>query len=89
MSRKYYFDELYEDLTRAKNVFYNGDFLARILDWGDKNVVDKLVNGVGWLGAPTLAHRSVRLQSRTAPAIRSRHISRNRLIMLVMYLWFL
>ena len=45
--RKYYMDELYEGalVTRA---FYGG--LARALDWGDKAVVDKAVNYVGWMG---------------------------------------
>ena len=44
LSRKYYFDELYEDIL-VRSVFYNG--AARILDWGDKNIVD----WVDWVGA--------------------------------------
>ena len=48
LSRKYYFDEAYEEYVTGRGL-YRG--LARALDWADKSIVDKLVNGIGWLGA--------------------------------------
>jgi NADH-quinone oxidoreductase subunit L len=46
--RKYYFDEVYEDLLVTR-YFYSG--LARSLDWIDRAVIDRVANMVGWLGA--------------------------------------
>ena len=46
--RKYYMDELYEGVI-TRRLFYSG--IARGLDWIDKSVVDRLSNGIGWLGA--------------------------------------
>ena len=48
LSRKYYFDELYEGILVTR-VFYGG--LARATDWADRSIVDRLVNAIGWLGA--------------------------------------
>ena len=48
LSRKYYFDELYEGLLVTR-YFYAG--LARALDWTDRMVIDRAANAIGWLGA--------------------------------------
>ena len=48
LSRKYYFDEAYEDYLVTRT-FYGT--LARGLDWADKSIVDRIANSVGWLGA--------------------------------------
>ena len=48
VSRKYYFDEAYEDRLVTR-FFYGG--LIRALDWIDKAVVDRAANVIGWLGA--------------------------------------
>ncbi len=84
LSRKYYFDELYEDVL-VRRVFYNG--AARILDWGDKNVVDWVADRIGWLGAnvgtPLRQLQTGQLQQYGAA------ISVGILIMLGLYLWFL
>ena len=48
LSRKYYFDEAYE-LYLVTRSLYQG--VARSLDWGDKSIIDRLVNWTGWLGA--------------------------------------
>ena len=84
LSRKYYFDELYEDIL-VRRVFYNG--AARILDWGDKNIVDWVADRVGWLGAnvgtPLRQLQTGQLQQYGAA------ISVGILIMLGLYLWFL
>lgn len=48
LSRKYYFDEAYEDIL-VKRVLYGR--LAWMLDWVDKSIVDHLVNKIGFLGA--------------------------------------
>ena len=48
LSRKYYFDEAYEGYLVSR-AFYG--WFARGLDWGDKYIVDRVVNGIGWLGA--------------------------------------
>ena len=84
LSRKYYFDELYEDVL-VRSVFYNG--AARILDWGDKNVVDWMADRIGWLGAnvgtPLRQLQTGQLQQYGAA------ISVGILIMLGLYLWFL
>ena len=47
LSRKYYFDELYEDLLTTR-VFYRG--LAGALDWFDRCVVDGLVRVIDNFG---------------------------------------
>ena len=84
LSRKYYFDELYEDII-VRRVFYNG--AARILDWGDKNIVDWAADRIGWLGAnvgtPLRQLQTGQLQQYGAA------ISVGILIMLGLYLWFL
>ena len=84
LSRKYYFDELYEDVL-VRRVFYNG--AARILDWGDKNIVDWVADRLGWLGAnvgtPLRQLQTGQLQQYGAA------ISVGILIMLGLYLWFL
>ena len=84
LSRKYYFDELYEDIL-VRRVFYNG--VARILDWGDKNIVDWVADRIGWLGAnvgaPLRQLQTGQLQQYGAA------ISVGILIMLGLYLWFL
>ncbi len=48
LSRKYYFDELYEDYLVTRFLYGT---LARGLDWADKSIIDRLVNTIGWLGA--------------------------------------
>ena len=48
LSRKYYIDEAYEGFLVSR-VFYRG--LARSLDWGDKWIIDRMVNWTGWIGA--------------------------------------
>ena len=84
LSRKYYFDELYEDLIVRKAI-YNG--IARLLDWGDKNVVDKVVNTLGWFGAnvgtPLRQIQTGQLQQYGAA------VSVGILVMMGLYLWFL
>ena len=84
LSRKYYFDELYEEVI-VRRVLYNG--VARVLDWGDKNVVDKVVNTIGWFGAnvgvPLRQIQTGQLQQYGAA------ISVGILVMMGLYLWFL
>lgn len=46
--RKYFFDEFYEGLI-TRRFFYGG--VARVLDWIDKSVIDRIGNWTGWLGA--------------------------------------
>ena len=46
--KKYYFDELYEGVF-VRQIYYRGIALAS--DWSDRNIVDRIVNIVGWLGA--------------------------------------
>ena len=48
LSKKYYLDELYEDLITTKLYYAR---IANISDWLDRNIVDSTVNVVGWLGA--------------------------------------
>ena len=84
LSRKYYFDELYEDvLVRA--VLYRG--VARALDWADKSVVDRIANLIGWFGANVGgALRQIQtgqLQQYGAA------ISVGILVIVGLYLWFL
>ena len=50
LSRKYYFDEAYEDYLTKRSLYLG---LARGLDWADKWIIDRLVDTVGWLGANT------------------------------------
>ena len=45
LSKKYYFDELYEDIL-VRRVFYGG--VAYAFDWFDRSVVDALVRLIGW-----------------------------------------
>ena len=84
LSRKYYLDELYEDLI-VRRALHEG--VARVLDWGDKNVVDKLVNGVGWLGTnvgtPLRQIQTGQIQQYGAA------ISVGILVLMGLYLWFL
>ncbi|MBI4199327.1 MAG: NADH-quinone oxidoreductase subunit L [Chloroflexi bacterium] len=47
LSRRYYLDELYEGITVGR-LFYRG--MARFTDWVDREVVDRTVDGIGWLG---------------------------------------
>ncbi len=46
-ARRYYMDELYE-LVFVERVLYQG--VARALDWLDTNIVDGVVNTIGWTG---------------------------------------
>ena len=43
--RKYFFDELYEGKITI-SFFYNG--LARLIDWCDRNIVDRIGNIIGF-----------------------------------------
>ncbi len=45
LTRKYYFDEIYEHYIVTRYL-YRG--IARALDWLDKSVIDRMVNMVGW-----------------------------------------
>jgi NADH-quinone oxidoreductase subunit L len=45
---KYYVDEVYEKFITGR-IYYNG--IALISDWIDRNIVDRTVNIIGWLGA--------------------------------------
>ncbi|MBI2846305.1 MAG: NADH-quinone oxidoreductase subunit L [Chloroflexi bacterium] len=45
--RKYYFDELYEDLIVTRGLYRN---LSFALDWFDRNIIDNVVDGMAWLG---------------------------------------
>ena len=84
LSRKYYFDELYEDLL-VRRVLYRG--VAHALDWVDKSVVDRIANLIGWFGANVGgALRQVQtgqLQQYGAA------ISIGIIVILGLYLWFL
>lgn len=48
--RKYFMDELYEDII-VKRVFYS--WMAYATDWVDRSVVDKMAYFTGWIGANT------------------------------------
>ena len=48
--RKYHIDYVYEEIIAVK-VTYKG--LARLSDWIDREVIDKTVDGIGWLGRNT------------------------------------
>ena len=50
LSRKYYFDELYEDIL-VRKVFYGS--IAYVTDWFDRSIVDGTVRLIGWFGANT------------------------------------
>jgi NADH-quinone oxidoreductase subunit L len=82
--RKYYFDELYEDIIVRK--FFYGS-VAGTLDWIDKNIIDRTGNIIGWLGANVgTALRQVQtgqLQEYGA------FISVGILTIVGLYLWFL
>lgn len=84
LSRKYFFDELYEDLITRK-FFYGG--VARTLDWIDKSIIDRFGNTVGWFGANVgTALRQIQtgqLQEYGAA------ISVGILTIVGLYLWFL
>ena len=84
LSSKYYFDELYEDVL-VRRIFYGG--LARVLDWGDKNIVDRVANSIGWLGANVggalRQFQTGQLQQYAAA------ISIGVVVILGLYLWFL
>ncbi len=84
LSNKYYFDELYEDFL-VRKVFYNGT--ARILDWADKNVVDRIVNIIGWLGA-NVGGALRQLQTGQLQQYGAA-ISIGILVIMGLYLWFL
>jgi NADH-quinone oxidoreductase subunit L len=45
---KYYVDEVYEKIITGR-IYYGG--IALISDWIDRNIVDRTVNIIGWLGA--------------------------------------
>ena len=46
--RKYFFDEFYEGIL-VKRLYYSG--IAFLSDWLDRNIVDRTVNILGWVGA--------------------------------------
>ncbi|MCH7625458.1 MAG: NADH-quinone oxidoreductase subunit L [Chloroflexi bacterium] len=64
LSRKYYMDELYEDLI-VRRMFYGG--LSRAFDWADRSIVDKIARGSGsfgaWVGEPIRQLQTGQLQS--------------------------
>ena len=84
LSAKYYIDELYEGLI-VKRAFYGGVALA--LDWADKNVVDWVVNKIGWFGAnigvPLRQIQTGQIQQYAAA------ISIGIIVILGLYLWLL
>ena len=45
LSEKYYMDTLYEDVMVRKGFF---KYFAGILDWTDANLVDGIVDRIGW-----------------------------------------
>jgi len=45
LSEKYYMDTLYEDVMVRKGFF---KYFAGILDWTDANLVDGVVDRIGW-----------------------------------------
>ena len=84
LSAKYYFDEFYEDVL-VRSFFYGG--VARILDWGDKNIVDRIANMIGWLGANV---GSMLRQFQTGQIQQyAAAISIGVTIILGLYIWFL
>ena len=84
LSAKYYFDELYEDLL-VRSFFYGG--VARILDWGDKNIVDRIANMIGWLGGNV---GSMLRQFQTGQIQQyAAAISIGVTVILGLYIWFL
>ena len=82
--RKYYMDELYEDVI-TRRLFYGG--IARGLDWVDKSVVDRLANWIGWLGA-NVGTALGQLQTGQLQEYGAA-ISIGILTILGLYLWFL
>ena len=84
LSSKYYFDEFYEDVL-VRSFFYGG--VARILDWVDKNIVDRIANIIGWLGANV---GSMLRQFQTGQIQQyAAAISIGVTIILGLYIWFL
>ena len=84
LSAKYYFDELYEDLL-VREFFYGG--VARILDWGDKNIVHRIANMIGWFGANV---GSMLRQFQTGQIQQyAAAISIGVTVILGLYIWFL
>ena len=84
LSAKYYFDELYED-TIVRKFFYGG--VARVLDWGDKNIVDRIANMIGWFGANV---GSMLRQFQTGQIQQyAAAISIGVTVILGLYIWFL
>jgi len=84
LSAKYYFDEFYEDVL-VRSFFYGG--VARILDWGDKNIVDRIANMIGWFGANV---GSMLRQFQTGQIQQyAAAISIGVTIILGLYIWFL
>ena len=83
LSRKYYFDELYEDVI-TRRAFYES--AARALDWADKNIVDKIADRVGWFGAnvgtPLRQLQTGQIQQYAAA------ISVGIIVIMILYLWF-
>ena len=47
LSRKYYFDEAYEDFIIVKVLYRR---VAGFIDWGDRSIVDGVVDGIAWFG---------------------------------------
>jgi len=64
LSRKYYMDELYEDLI-VRRMFYGG--MSKAFDWADRSIVDKIARGSGsfgaWVGEPIRQLQTGQLQS--------------------------
>ena len=62
--RKYYMDELYEDVI-VRRLFYGG--VSRAFDWADRSIVDKIARGSGsfgaWIGEPIRQLQTGQLQS--------------------------
>ena len=81
--RKYYMDELYEGLVVTRS-FYKG--VARFTDWVDREVVDRVVDGIGWFGRNT-GHSIARFQTGQVQAY-GMAISLGILVILVVYLVF-
>jgi len=46
--RKYYVDELYENIV-VRKVYYQG--IAQTSDWFDRNIIDRIADLTGWIGA--------------------------------------
>ena len=69
----------------VRSFFYGG--VARILDWGDKNIVDRIANMIGWFGANV---GSMLRQFQTGQIQQyAAAISIGVTIILGLYIWFL